>query len=307
MKLVHSIDIQSDNMEEILPGFSEEFPYIASCVELDRYPTLGSPWHWHKAVELFYVEKGCLEYTTPHGKWVFPEGSGGMVNANVLHTSRVSSADTSTVQLLHIFDPVLLSGMHGNRMETKYILPVTSATAVEMIALNGKNTVHNIVLQAIRKSFDISEQEWGYEFRLREILTNIWLKLYAMERPKLEEDAGSHKVDSQMKTMMLYIREHYTEPISVDQLAEAAHISKRVCFRIFQEVLHMSPVEYMREYRLQKACEMLTGSNESITQIAVDCGMGTSSYFGKVFAESYGCTPTAYRRKWRDPDKNGHE
>ena len=59
----------------------------------------------------------------------------------------------------------------------------------------------------------------------------------------------------------------------------------------------MTPVEYMRSYRLRKACQMLSGSREPVTQIAYACGLGSSSYFGKVFREQFGCTPAEYRKK----------
>ena len=113
--------------------------------------------------------------------------------------------------------------------------------------------------------------------------------------------------DEKMKAMMLFIHAHYHESISVEDIAKEAHISKRACFRLFQEHLHMTPVEYMTSYRLRKACQRLADTNEPITQIAYNCGLGSSSYFGKMFRERYGCTPAAYRKEWHDCDKNKHE
>ena len=110
-----------------------------------------------------------------------------------------------------------------------------------------------------------------------------------------------------MKAMMSYIQDHYTEMIAVDCLAREAHISKRVCFRLFQENLHMSPLEYMREYRLRKACMELIETEKSITEIASDCGFGSSSYFGKLFREHFNCSPVRYRGKWHDCNRNRHE
>ena len=87
--------------EELLPGFEKDFPYIASRAELDRYIECYVPWHWHRTVELFYVESGSVEYDTPKGKILFPAGSGGMVNSNVLHMTKAISKYEKNVQLLH--------------------------------------------------------------------------------------------------------------------------------------------------------------------------------------------------------------
>ncbi len=307
MNHLQGIDINESTKEEMLSGFAPDFPYTATYAELDKYIELQAPWHWHRTVELFYMQSGTLEYTTPKGKWVFPAGSGGFVNFNVLHTSRVVPSGDSTVQLLHLFDPALLSGEHGSRIEGKYVLPLTTAPNAEMIPLYPDDPVQSEILKEIKQAFDLSEQEWGYELKLREALTHIWMKLFELARPAFEQRNASKDSDDKIKMLMVYIHEHYGEPISVERLAQAAHISKRACFRLFQETLHMTPVEYIRSYRLQKACQMLAKSKESVTQIAYSCGLGSSSYFGKTFREIIGCSPTEYRRQWHDHDKNRQE
>ena len=114
MKIIRKVELKPGSYEEELPGISAEFPYIASYVELDKYAGKQSPWHWHKEAELFYMEQGSLEYDTPHGKAVFTAGSGGFVNSNVLHMSRAKDGEGSVVSLLHIFNPLLISGQSGS-------------------------------------------------------------------------------------------------------------------------------------------------------------------------------------------------
>lgn len=307
MRSIHSIELNETNKEELLPGFDPDFPYIATCAELDKYIDPVVPWHWHRTVELFYMKSGTLEYTTPNGKWIIPTGCGGFVNSNVLHTSQVKPSGNNTIQYLHLFDPVLLSGEHGSRIEAKYIHPLTASTSVEMIALHPDHPAHAEILLDIQRAFEISESEWGYEFELRRQLAAIWLKLFEIARPAMMSKNRDIGTDDKVKLMMEYIHEHYHETISVEHLADVVHVSKRVCFRLFKEHLHMTPVEYMRSYRLRKACQMLIKSKEPITQIAYCCGLGSSSYFGKVFREKYGCSPLEYRRKWHDCANLSHQ
>ena len=307
MKNIQSIQLVEGSNEELLPGFSPDFPYIASRALLDRYLEPATPWHWHRTVELFYMESGTLEYTTPNGMWVFPAGSGGFVNSNILHTSKIIPSGGETVQLLHLFEPELLSGGQASRIDTKYIRPLTAAAGIEMIVLSPDDAVQAELLKKIRAVFDLDEDSWGYEFTLRQQLTEIWLALFDLARPEMEQRSIARDSDEKMKAMMRYIHAHYPDTISVDQLATEAHISKRVCYRLFQENLHMSPVEYMTSYRLRKACQRLAESDESITQIAYSCGLGSSSYFGKLFREHYGSSPAAYRTEWHDRDNNTHK
>ena len=307
MKSIQHININNVNNEELLPGFSQDFPYIASCAELDKYIEPATPWHWHRTVELFYMESGTLEYTTPNGKWTFPAGSGGFINSNVLHTSKVIPSGEETVQLLHLFDSELLAGVPTSRIDIKYIRPLTSATGIEMIALSADVPEQAALLQKIRKAFDLDENTWGYEFALRHQLTEIWLGLFELVRGDLESMPRLGAFDEKLKAMLGFIHAHYQDSISVEDIAEASHISKRVCFRLFKEILRTTPLEYLTAYRLRKACQKLASTNESVTQIAYSCGLGSSSYFGKVFRERYGCTPAVYRKNWHDRDKNTHK
>lgn len=307
MKNIQTIKLMEGSNKEDLPEFWMDFPYIASCAELDKYDESMVPWHWHPAVELFYMESGTLEYITPNGKWIFPAGSGGFVNSNILHTTKVVPSGEDTVQLLHIFETEFISGGHGNRIETKYIYPLTSASELELIPLFVENPEQANLLKKIRTIFELKEDAWGYEIVLRQELTEVWLQLLEVARPTINKIASKQGTDEKIKVILEYIHTHFTEAITVEQLAFFANISKRGCFRLFQETIHMTPLEYMTSYRLKKACQMLTETAESVTHIAYHCGFGSSSYFGKMFQKRFGCTPIQYRKKWHDCNINRHK
>lgn len=126
--------------------------------------------------------------------------------------------------------------------------------------------------------------------------------LFELSRPMQEKGGKYNKNNDKIKLMMAYIHEHYSEKISISELAAAAYLSERECFRVFHDCLHTTPVEYIKTYRLQAACQMLARGQEPVTVISQACGLGSSSYFGKVFREYAHCTPLEYRRKWQDSD-----
>lgn len=302
MKNIHSITFYTGSKEELLPDFANDFPYIASRAELDKYIEHYVPWHWHKAVEFFYMESGSLEYYTPKGKQLFPAGSGGMVNSNILHMTRPVAQTEKNVQLLHIFDVSLLAGEQGSRIEQKYITPIITNPQMDLIPLFPNNAIEKKILERILEAFHLSSNEFGYEMKLREALSEIWLMLFQLSPPAQVQQKAQNKSSDQIKLMMIYIHEHYQEKISISELAAAAYLSERECFRVFHNCLHMTPVAYIKTYRLQAACQMLARGNEPITSISHACGLGSSSYFGKVFREYAHCTPLEYRRKWQNRD-----
>ena len=85
MKKVSQISFYTGSREELLPGFTSKFPYISSCSDITKHPGHFCPWHWHPAMELFYLKQGSLEYNTPGSRILLAEGCGGLINSNV-HT-----------------------------------------------------------------------------------------------------------------------------------------------------------------------------------------------------------------------------
>lgn len=304
MKTIHSIKLREGSKEEILPDFSPDFPYIASRSEVDKFAGRFVPWHWHKEIELFYVQCGAVEYYTPKGKTVFPEGSAGLVNSNILHMTRIPDHVSRNSSTIHLFDASFLGGQQGSRIEQKYITPLITASHIEIIPLMPDVPNEAELIDVIRDSFCILPEEYGYEMKLRSALSEIWCRFLSFASPLMDSKAISNKTNDKLKMMMVYIHEHFPEKITVSDIAASAFISERECFRAFQECLHMTPVEYLKSYRLQNACHMLAASQEAITTVCHACGLGSSSYFGKVFKEQIGCTPLEYRRTWQDNDIN---
>lgn len=305
LKNIHSIIYRNESKEELLPNFEADFPYICSCAELDKFIGGFAPWHWHKEVELFYIQKGILEYYTPKGKMVFPTGSGGLVNTNILHTTKPKDGVRDTTQLEHIFDTCLISGGHGSLIEQKYVTPITGAPQIELIAVYPENSKQRELLKLISESFLFSKNDYAYELHLRAMLSEIWCRFLDLSEPQRQEGGFYNKTNDKIKPMMIWIHEHYAKKLTTAEIAAAAFISERDCFRSFHNCLHMTPMEYVTSYRLQKACHLLAESNTPITDIGLICGLSNSSYFGKIFRKHNGCTPLEYRRKWQNLHRIG--
>lgn len=300
MLKVSSVDLYPGSQEERLPGFTPQFPHLCSCSPLDAFPQRSAPWHWHKSVELFYVQTGALLYQTPGGKRLFRAGSGGMVNSNVLHQTQ--AVEPGTEEVLHLFEPELVAGIPGGAVEQRYIVPLRDAAGLELIALSPEDPEQAKTLELLRRSFQLDEMAFGYELRLQAVLSTIWLRLVEQVQPQTAKEPAHDPASEKIKPMMLYIHTHMAEKLSVKALADAAFCSERECYRVFQRVLHTTPADYLQNVRLQMACKLLMEANRSVTEIAQQCGLGSGSYFGAQFREKIGCTPTAYRKRWQDID-----
>lgn len=296
MLKIRSMNVHPETKEELLPEFHEDFPYIMTTPLFSYVEKNLSRWHWHNALELFYIEKGSLTYYTPSGEFIFTEGCGGLVNSNILHMTQTISDPEHTIQYLHIFDPVFLSGSAGNLIDQKYISYLTMQSSYDIIKLTPDDPSDQLLLEKIKASFSLSQDTFGFELKIRNQLSDIWIDLIDKLKNSAKASVISTKHNDRIKQMLSFIFQHYSNTVSIREIAQAGFCSERECYRIFQNCLHMTPNEYLMNYRLQKACDRLQNTNDSITDISHLCGFGNSSYFGRVFKEHLGCTPSSYRK-----------
>lgn len=94
---------------------------------------------------------------------------------------------------------------------------------------------------------------------------------------------------------MAFIDAHMHTPLSVRQMAEAAHTSVNTLERHFRAALGITPYEFLRVRRLARARELL-GQGLSVQEVSDACGFPDYSHFISLFRRRFGMTPLQYRR-----------
>ncbi len=93
-----------------------------------------------------------------------------------------------------------------------------------------------------------------------------------------------------------YLNDNFKEKISLDIISRDIGISKYYLHRIFREINGNTPLEYLKNIRLEKAKNELQYSNSTIFEIAFKCGFDSTSYFSNIFKKHIGLSPTQFRR-----------
>lgn len=288
--------IDRNTLEETVGLMTPDFPFMANLCDLGSHPDHTCPWHWHEEVELFWVREGRLEYHLPSGCHVFETGEGGFLNAGVLHMTR-RGGEGPSLQEEVLFHPRFVGGEEDSLIFQKYVRPLLDGPGLALLRLSPEAAEHREVLGLIRRAFDsYQRREEGFELEARELALRLWRGLVPLAGDTGWVRRPEHRANSlRVKGMMEFIAGNYGGKLTLDQIAAAGCVSVRECGRCFQDNLGISPVQYLMDYRLRQACRLLDHTGLSITEIAVSCGFGTSSYFASCFRRRFGQSPRQYR------------
>lgn len=278
------------------------FPCASYHSQIGRYPGGFVPWHWHKEVELVCIHRGTLQVEVGGQVLLVPTGDLLFVNANVLHAYRNGPGE-DCVYLPICFDHRLLSGFSDSVFERRYVRPVLACREMSALHLRREVPWQQEAIDHARRAHEQTESAqgaYGYELEVLEHLCAFWRLLAVHHQALLREDRGEDAMEGRVRVMLDHLRQHYQEPLSIAELAQAAHISQRECFRCFAQGVGASPTEYLLRYRVGEAARLLVETDLPITEVGLSVGFNHPSYFGKVFRACFGCTPTQYRREARN-------
>jgi len=108
---------------------------------------------------------------------------------------------------------------------------------------------------------------------------------------------GSSSSDSRMYQMMQYIINHIHEEISLTDLASEMYVSASTLSRIFKKNTGVYFADYVMQLRVRSSLGLLVGSDQNLTQIAMNCGFSTSAAFNRSFKKVVGILPSEYRKE----------
>ncbi len=278
--------------KELLEEDLRFFPLIVNDGDIRQYIAGHIPSHWHKELEIFVLHKGSVRIGIGDCFYTLQAGEGCFINAEVIH-SFTAEAPGSCAFRSFVFGPDVVGGMPGSVFDTAYVRPLVES-GVPFLEFREEDG-DGLYFEQFRRAFQACAEEcYGFEFQVREALSNILLHVKAKSRTGAARAVASAQ-EARLKDMLLWIDGHFREGASVSDIAGAANICVRECQRIFRQYLHYSPMEYVQRKRIFAAAKQLADTDGSVTDIALGCGFSNSSYFCKLFKALMGSTPGKYR------------
>ena len=285
---------RQDYLNSVNLNQDTDFPYLVlNAVDDSSYPRNPGfqVMHWHEDLQFIYVQSGEIQVVTLETSVPLHPGDGIFINKNVVHLVRKSG---SCRYKSFIFPDYFLKFYPGG----------PAGQAVERLAGNKDLPVFYIenreenraALDRLKALADLDHRKTPlYAYEVLTTLCALWLELCRIvtlpRRTALQSAA-----EGRMTAFLRYIEGHYSQRITLAALASSAHVSKSECLRCFRAALGTAPYQYLMEYRLSRAAELLRETDAPVGDIAARVGFGQASHFGKCFREKTGLSPSEYRR-----------
>ena len=147
--------------------------------------------------------------------------------------------------------------------------------------------------QILNNPSEIPEESLDVSLYLQSILYRL-LSYHAVNK----EDSVHHAFNPYVRAALTYIKYHYRDKITVEDIAEAAHITSRYLYKLFRMELGCSPQKVLIEHRVKCAEYLLISTGMKIGEIAWESGYSDIEQFSAAFRRIIGITPSQYRRKY---------
>lgn len=96
-----------------------------------------------------------------------------------------------------------------------------------------------------------------------------------------------------------FLEEHLSDTISIDEMAALVGVSSRHLIRTFEQSTGETPHRYVVGRRVDRAKQLLSRSEDSITDVALSCGYGSIQHFSTAFRRETGVSPSRYRQQYQ--------
>ena len=261
----------------------EDMPVRATGSSLSAVNGYAAACHWHDDFEMLTVPKGEIDYFVNGRNVHLKQGEGIFVNARRLHYGYSAEEKDCRYRFIVFHPEILNAAPSARRMLERF----TSDAGADFW-LFGASSEAMLLFNELYASAKIGNT-------LLTLAKCAELTDMVRTRAERNESADSRAEWVILRKMTGYIQGHYTENITLDQIAAAGAVCRNRCCILFRENLGCSPIEYAKRYRLDKACELLRNGS-SVTEAALSSGFHGASYFAEVFRRVYGKTPKQYQK-----------
>lgn len=244
--------------------------------------------HWHSDVELLYVRSGSITAAVNQDKRVLKKGEFLVCASRDIHYYERTDQGSETI--LVILKPELLARSPEWPAKGELAANFATRSSRREFAARAESLMRGILeeTRAKRQSYE-------------GVATGMAMELCALAERELGLRDGRGKARSatpELERMQLaidYVYEHSAYPIGLEDAARAASLSPSYFSRVFSKTVGTSFRSFLNGIRLERAAELMSGTDARLADIALECGFESVRSFNRSFRALRGTTPRELR------------
>ncbi len=248
------------------------------------------PTHWHSAMEVMYVLEGEVDVTVGGQTTVLLPGDVYLVDCAVPHSTK--SLDGNKAVLIQIPYPLLeryipdISSRHFG-FDCHSQSPIVRTKILQLIE----------IIKQMQIVFEVKPD--GEILRFNSLVFEFLFQIYHNFSQEMEtvEAQKENKTFGRIQTILDYLDSNYSSPISLDEISKVACLQKEYFCHFFKKNMGITYTNYLNDLRLSKIRDDLVDTDLPVKLILEKHGFTNYKLFRKMFGETFGCTPTTYRKK----------
>ena len=247
----------------------------------------GGDWHsvphTHNHMELFYIVGGKGQFLIEDQLYPVNVNNLVMINPNVTHTE--VSLNSQPLEYIVL-------GISGTT------LAATENTDGQFCILDHFESAEiSTCLRNILREMELKSP--GYEDICQAYMEILVIRLMRNTDLSITSQQAGFSGNRQCAAVRRYIDLHFKESLTLEMLAEEAHMNKYYLAHAFKREYGISPINYMISRRIEESKYLLTETDLSQSQISQLLGFSSSSYFSQLFRRTQSITPREYRQNAR--------
>jgi len=268
-------------------GYEDCVPYLYTVHPGDfSYPS-----HWHIEIEFCYCFQGSISCMVSDIRYLLQEGDLLIINSCEGHEYKGISKDAMGLSL-----------KMGHEFLGDEFYMLASGVASERV-LHLQDTVLPMKYRCIREQLDILAEYHPKRDRNRWLVYSAMYRFIHEIRQLLEFEKNTVPLGLENKRKQVYsildavsyISQHYTEKITLEDIAAVQKYEISSFCRLFRTVMGVTPHSYLLQYRVKNAQKLLETTDLPINRIGEECGIPDAKSFSRIFKQYTEKTPSQYR------------
>ena len=273
-------------------AMDKDFPCQISEVVLNHKNSRPDTFHWHSYFEITYVQEGQGNYSVNGQEYMMKPGDIIIFNNVEAHGWKLMGEDMKL--LVMIFSPEFVAEKLSV-FDSEYLKPFVERGSNFKNRIGSEEPVSHEIRKGIREIYaEWQQQKEGYPLMIKANILRILTMLIRTYQDESKSGEMLKEKKSAMKRLeqaISYIDHHYSEKITLDEVAAAAYMSSNYFSSYFRKVTGISFSEYVTRIRISHARELLRDTDKSVTEIAMECGFHNISNFYRLYKKQVGKPP----------------